>query len=175
MPTQIVTIADRPDLAATVARWIWNEFSRHDGYTLERLEPLFAAATARRGAPQCFVALEDGRPVATANLALQDLDERPNLTPWLAGVYTIPEARNRGHAKRLIAAVEAACQAAAIPTAWLYTNTAEPLYAALGWRRTELVPRGPNPPVTLMRKDFPTPEQQCNERPPKSASQNPPG
>lgn len=150
----IVTIADRPDLAATVAGWLWNEFLRHDGYTLAQAETLVAAGTARTGAPQCFVALADGIPVGTASLAIEDLDERPDLTPWLAGVFVLPESRGRSHAKRLIAAVEAACIKSGIPTAWLYTHTAEPLYASIGWQHVERVQRAAKPAVSLMRKDF---------------------
>jgi hypothetical protein len=44
-----------------------------------------------------------------------DLDERPDLTPWLAGVFVFPEARGRAHVVHLIQAVEAACRSAAIP------------------------------------------------------------
>lgn len=153
----IVPVADRPDLVPVVARWLWEAFWQYDGYAPEQTTVAIGAAVARRGPPQTFVLLVDGEPVGTASLAARDLDERPDLTPWLAGVFVVPEARGRGHAPRLVATVEAACRNASIPTVWLYTNTAERLYARLGWRTVETVPRDGKPPVALMRRDLSPP------------------
>lgn len=150
----IVMIADRPDLVPTVASWLWGEFWRYDGFALEETAAAVSAATARLGPPQTFVLLEGGTPVGTASLATDDLDERPDLTPWLAGVFVIPAARGLGYATRLIGAVEAACKSASIPSAWLYTNTAERLYERAGWRTMQAVARQAKPTVMLMRKDF---------------------
>ena len=151
----ITRTADRPDLVPIVARWLWHEFWQYDGYTLEQTWVVIAASVASSGPPQTFVLLLGDQPVGTASLATEDLDERPDLTPWLAGVFVVPEARGRGYAARLVAAVEAACQSARIPTVWLYTNTAERLYARAGWRAVETVPRHGKRPVTLMRRNLP--------------------
>lgn len=151
---EIVTIADRPDLVPIVVRWLWHEFWKHDGYTLGQTHAAVAAATVQYGPPQTFVLLIDGVAVGTASLAIEDLDERPCLTPWLAGVFVVPEARGRGYATRLVQAVEMACQAATIPSAWLHTNSAERMYARVGWQRIEVVQRTAKRPVILMRKSF---------------------
>ena len=151
----ITRTADRPDLVPIVARWLWHEFWQHDGYTLDQTWAAIAASVALSGPPQTFVLLLGDQPVGTASLATEDLDERPDLTPWLAGVFVVPEARGRGYAARLVAAVEAACQSACISTVWLYTNTAERLYARAGWRVVETVPRHGKRPVTLMRRNLP--------------------
>jgi len=50
--------------------------------------------------------------------------------------------------------VEAACQAASIPTACLYANTAECGYARAGWRTVGVVQREIKCPVTLMLKEL---------------------
>ena len=119
VPAVIVRTADRTDLVPVVARWLWEEFSRQSGRPLERVHERIAASTATCGPPQTFVLLVDDRPIGTASLVDHDLDTRPDLTPWLAGVFVVPEARGRGHAARLIGAVEAAGRAAAIPSLWL--------------------------------------------------------
>ncbi len=111
----IVTTADRPDLVPLVAGWLWDAFWRSYGCTLQQVLDDVGGAVARVGPPQCFVLLQAGQPVGTASLAAKDLDTRPDLTPWLAGVWVAPDARGRGHATRLIRAVEAACRAAALP------------------------------------------------------------
>lgn len=154
MGMSIVKIVDRPDLVQTVADWLWQEFWRQDGYSLADTHLAVAASIARLGPQQTFVLLVDGEPVGTASLTAEDLDERPGLTPWLAGVFVIPEARGRGYATRLIGAVEAACRAASVPVLWLYTNTAERMYAGAGWRVVEVVPRQGRCPVTVMRRDL---------------------
>lgn len=151
----ITRTADRPDLVPIVARWLWHEFWQHDGYTLDQTWAVVAASVGpvRATADVCVAA--GHQPVGTASLAAEDLDERPDLTPWLAGVFVVPEARGRSYAVRLVAAVEAACQSARIPTVWLYTNTAERLYARAGWHAVETVPRHGKRPVTLMRRNLP--------------------
>jgi GNAT superfamily N-acetyltransferase len=75
--------------------------------------------------PRTFILLANSEPVGTASLAAHDLDERPDLTPWLAGVFVVPHARGRGYAAHLISAVEQEARIASISTLWLYTNTAE--------------------------------------------------
>ena len=94
---QIVRIADRPDLVPTVADWLWHEWWRDDGETPEATRDAAAASMSPSGAPQTFVLLDDGEPIGTASLVAHDLDERPDRTGWLAGVFIVPDARGRGH------------------------------------------------------------------------------
>jgi len=82
-----------------------------------------------------------------------DLNERPELTPWLAGVFVEPHARGRGHAARLIGAVEEASRAASVSTLWLHTNTAERIYARAGWLTVETI-RHNGKPFAPMRRDL---------------------
>lgn len=133
----LTTIAERPELVPLVADWLWEAFWRDEGATLAHVTAMVSGATARSGPPQCFVLLADGVPVGTASLAERDLESRPDLDPWLAAVFVHPEARGRGYVNRLVAAVEAAARAADIPTLWLFTNTAERIYAKAGWQRVE--------------------------------------
>jgi GNAT superfamily N-acetyltransferase len=150
--TEVVTIADRPDLAPTVADWIYHEWGKHDGYSFEQtLEYISAAGNP---IPTTFVLLADGVPVGTSSLVAHDLDERPNLTPWLAGVFVAPEQRRKGYVIQLIQAVEAAAIAASVRTLWLHTVHARRIYAKGGWEPIEVVQRQGKPPVTLMRRDF---------------------
>ena len=122
---QIVRIADRPDLVPTVAQWLWHEWWRDDGGTLEATHNAVAASVSLSGPPQAFVLLDGGDAIGTASLVARDLDERPNLTPWPAGAFVVPEARGRGHVIHLIRAVETACQTASIGIAWLYAAGSE--------------------------------------------------
>jgi GNAT superfamily N-acetyltransferase len=150
---RIVTVAERPDLVRITAHWIWQAFGDPAIDTPATIEAHVEGCTARSGPEQCFVLLDRGEPAGTASLIHSDLPERPELTPWLASVYVAPRFRRRGHAGRLVRAVEEAARGAAVPALYLFTRNAEPLYAGLGWQVV-----GPaldrTIPVTLMRRDL---------------------
>ena len=154
---EIVHLADRPDLAPIVAGWTWDAFWRGHGYTLDEVLARTRAGTSRHGTPQTFIALVDGDPAATASLAAHDLDERPDLTPWLAGVFTHTGHRGQDLATRLVHRVEQAASEAGHDHIWLYTSRAEGLYARLGWTTTERIPRPSNPQTPIMRKQLTQP------------------
>jgi GNAT superfamily N-acetyltransferase len=137
-----------------VAQWLWDEWHQDAGDTFEATRDAVAASVSPYGPPQTFVLLVDDRPVGTASLVAHDLDERPDLSPWLAGVFVVPEARGRGLAMHLIRAVETACRSAEIGTVWLHTADAERVYARAGWHVVESIQRRGRRPVTLMRRDL---------------------
>jgi GNAT superfamily N-acetyltransferase len=150
---EIVTTAERPDLIPEVSLWLWREWGVRRGRTQAQVAEAMASRVAAVGPEQCFVLLDGGRPAATASLVHHDLDARPDLTPWLASVFVHPEFRGRGHAPRVVRAVEASVKAAGIASFYLDTNTAAPLYAGLGWMTIgQSVDLGEV--VTLMRRDL---------------------
>ena len=132
MTFTIVTISERPDLAPIVAKWRVEAFFDYPGgYTVEEMTALILEP--RIGPEETFILFDDGQPAGTAALIRSDLETRPDLTPWLAGLFVDPAFRRRGHATRLIRKVEALARASSVPVLWLYTSTAEALYARLGW------------------------------------------
>jgi GNAT superfamily N-acetyltransferase len=133
MPPRIVTLAERPDLVATVASWQWREWGRPRGRRLESVtHEVEGLVTAIDEAG--FVLLNDETPLGTACLTALDLDTRPDLSPWLASVFVEPDHRGRGHATRLIRAVERAAGTLGHAELWLFTATSVPLYRQLGWQ-----------------------------------------
>jgi GNAT superfamily N-acetyltransferase len=147
----ITCVAKRPDLVPIIANWLWREWWENRGLSAEETQAMYSKGQVEVGAPQTLILLADDFPVGTASLALQDLEERPDLTPWLAGVFIIPEMRGRGYAYRLLEAFDEACYAAYIETAWLYTSTAERLYLKAGWQVAETIERPSKRSVTVMR------------------------
>lgn len=148
--TRILAVSGCPALAPLVAGWLVEAFHRQPGdMTVEAMTALILAPP--RGAEESFVLFEGDRPVGTASLAHDDLPSRPDLTPWLAGVFVLPDCRGRGHASALVRHVEGAARAASIAGLWLYTRTAERLYAGLGWERVGLE-RDKGREVVLMRR-----------------------
>jgi GNAT superfamily N-acetyltransferase len=153
---QVFSTAERPELAPIVAAWLWEEFRRRRGQSLEATLAAVEASTAAQWMPRTFVLLDEGRPVGTASLAEHDLDERPDLSPWLAGVYVVPPERGRGLAAALIAAVEDEAARLGVPRLWLYTRRAERVYRRAGWETVETVVHG-GKAYALMRRELQAP------------------
>jgi GNAT superfamily N-acetyltransferase len=152
MSYQIVTVSDRPDLAPLVARWrVEAFFSDSGGYSVDELTALILAPPV--GPEENFVLFDGNEPVGTAGIAPYDLATRPDLAPWLVGVFVQPAFRGRGHATALVRRAEAFAQAASVPVLWLYTVTAEGLYARLGWRPVGME-QDNGQAVVLMRRDL---------------------
>jgi GNAT superfamily N-acetyltransferase len=131
MTSRIVAVSENPELAPLVARWLVAAFGSPGGRTIEDMTALILSPP--RGPEETFVLFAGDRPVGTASLAHDDLASRPDLTPWLAGVFVEPAYRGHGYATALVRQVEAFAAAASISTLWLFTSTAQLLYARLGW------------------------------------------
>jgi GNAT superfamily N-acetyltransferase len=151
MGYRIVAVSDQPELAPMVATWLLDEFGHRGSPTHEGMVARILAP--RIGPEETFVLFENDIPVATASLARKDLDSRPDLTPWLAGVVVQLAFRGRGYATALVRHVEARARAASVSTLWLNTWTAESLYARLGWERVGME-KGNSQEVVLMRRDL---------------------
>ncbi|WP_149539609.1 GNAT family N-acetyltransferase [Siccirubricoccus phaeus] len=150
MERSILAVSQRPELAPLVARWRVEAFFHHPGgCTVEEMTGWILAPPV--GPEDNFVLFEGERPVGTAGLVQQDLETRPDLTPWLAGLFVLPECRGRGHGAALVRQVEGFARRSGVPVLWLYTLAAEPFYLRLGWARAG-IERERDHEVILMRR-----------------------
>jgi N-acetylglutamate synthase-like GNAT family acetyltransferase len=132
---RIVTLADRPDLFPTVGRWHWEEWGAGaPNVSLAEWTDALRAKSGREGIPITWIALVDGAPVGSVALIERDMPTYPDLTPWLSSVYVVPERRKDGVGSALVAHAEAAARGLGVARLYLYTDSAEPFYAARGWR-----------------------------------------
>lgn len=133
-------LADRPEFIAQLADWHHAEWSHfRPSFTLaERIEEL-KASCGRHEVPATFVASEDGRVLGSAMLVPHDMDYNPHWRPWLASVFTAPEARGRGIATRLCQHVMHFAAKLGLARIYLYTPGAEGFYARLGWQVLERI------------------------------------
>jgi GNAT superfamily N-acetyltransferase len=153
MRYRIVAVSDRPELAPLVARWRVDAFFNDPGgYTVEEMTALILAPPV--GPKETFVLFDHDQPAGTVGLVRTDLEARPDLTPWLAGLFVKPAFRGRGYATALVRQVEAFARAASVPVLWLYTSTYEPFYLRLGWHRVGMEQDGGHE-VVLMRRFLP--------------------
>jgi len=87
--------------------------------------------------PLGVIALEGQELCGFALLIAQDFERRPNLSPWLAGVFVRPHYRKRGVGSALVTRIESEAKALGFETLYLYTGQSESLYRRLGWKVAE--------------------------------------
>ena len=135
---RIVPIVERPDLVDQVAAWGFAEWGHlNPGETLEQRRVRIRGKMNVDRVPVAFVALDDGGGIAgTASLIFDDLEGDPR-NPWLASVFVPAEQRGKGIASALVRTVEGAAQRLGYARLYLFTTSAEKLYAGLGWRALE--------------------------------------
>jgi predicted N-acetyltransferase YhbS len=132
MTLSFVAMSAQPDFVPKVVDWLREEFG-HAG-SPSREQQIAAMLAQPDHSEETFVLLDENVPVGTASLVNSDLPSRPDLTPWLASVLVLPPFRGKGYSSALVRRVEEAA-ILSTTTLWLYTWSAEPVYAKLGWQR----------------------------------------
>jgi predicted N-acetyltransferase YhbS len=150
----IAYLADHKEIIPTLAQWFYGEWSYLcPGRTVADIERLVAERTHTDRIPLALVAFEGGELVGTICLKVQDMETRPDLTPWLAALYVVPHWRRKGIGARLVSAIETKAQELRVARLYLYTPKSAAFYAGLGWQvleRTEYQYSS----VTIMQKDL---------------------
>jgi predicted N-acetyltransferase YhbS len=105
------------------------------------------------GLPLSLVAHDGGEPLGTVSLIFDDLPGFTHLNPWLAGLYVLPAHREKGVATALVREAERRFVEAGHHEAWLFTESARPLFETLGWKFfQEATCHGH--PVVILRKNL---------------------
>ena len=133
-------LAHHPELAVELARWSWSEWRvlyEARGRTLDDGVSSYRERAQVDSLPIALIAFAGGELIGTASLMTQDLPIRPEITPWLAGVFVLPEWRQRGVASLLVRRALEEVRRLKLPTLFLWTSSAEALYLKHGWRPLE--------------------------------------
>jgi len=135
---QIDYLIDHPQLVPELARLHFAEFSRlRPGESLEARTVRLQSYLGRAQLPMVVVALEEGRLLGSVSLVAEDLDTRPDLSPWLAGMYVVAHRRRQGIASKLVFRIIDEARQLGIGKLYLYTATAEAFFTHLGWALVE--------------------------------------
>jgi GNAT superfamily N-acetyltransferase len=120
-----------PELAIC-AQWRANAFSvLHASFEEEsRSLELFASDQSHGVA---LVAKADGEPIGTCLLAESEIEPNHDVSPWLAGLFVVPEHRRKGAGAVLVRAIEHQARQRGFSRLHLYTTDAVGFYARLGW------------------------------------------
>ena len=116
-----------------VARWRYDAFFARDGITFEESRDALRAWMRGLGYETALLAEVDGQPAGSCLFVREETDPKHDLTPWLAALYVAPEFRKLGIASALVRAIEQHARDVGCTELYLYTITAEPVYAKLGW------------------------------------------
>jgi len=151
---RIESIADHLDLVPTVAGWHWTEWGHTDPEgSLVKWTDGLGRRTCRNAIPTTYVALADASPVGSVTLIDHDMAIHLDLSPWLAGLYVLPQHRGKGVGSALVICAEKHAMAMPLPRLYLYTARAERLYQRLGWE-TIAQDRYQSQDVYVMVKDL---------------------
>jgi len=132
MTFEIQHLFERPQYLHEVARLIHEEWwSDKPGYSVSTMAARLELAKGRDSIPLSLVAVRDDKPIGTVNLVENDNEERQDLTPWLAALLVVPEARGNGVGTALVRSLVKDAANLGIPTLYLGTDMPE-YYAKLG-------------------------------------------
>jgi N-acetylglutamate synthase-like GNAT family acetyltransferase len=138
MQLEIDYLAGRREFIPQVAAWHHDEWAYlRPGDTIEARTQRLCAEIGFRQIPTTVIAFKDKQVFGSAQLIAHDMDTRMELTPWLAGVYVATGYRHQGIASALIGRIVEEARALGVGKFYLYTPTAEALYAKLGWTVVE--------------------------------------
>ena len=147
-------LADRREFVPTLAEWLHREWGHlRAGSTVADRIGWIERSSGHGEIPTAFVAAAGDQVLGCAMLIEQDMSTRPELSPWLAGVYVSREHRRRGIGAALIERVVGEARSLGEQRLYLYTPGPGTLYSRLGWsvvERTVYPPLWGEQEITIM-------------------------
>jgi predicted N-acetyltransferase YhbS len=120
-----------------VANWIYQEFGKGaPDRTLDYVINRFKNRNLNKP-PLSLISLIDNECVGVVSIFDNDLATRPELTPWLSGLYVNPNYRCNGIADKLINSVLQICKNLNYNTVFLRTEHTSDYYKKRGWTFVE--------------------------------------
>lgn len=133
---QVTDLRVVPEHCDAVADRVWNAWWRTKGTPFSYIRRLVDENLRSTGIPFALVAHLDGRFVGTASVIESDLEERPDLTPWVAAVWVDEEYRHTGVGTTLVRAAMTGAVAVTRGPVYLCAKRAvAPFYEGMGWHR----------------------------------------
>lgn len=83
--------------------------------------------------PMTLVALVQETPIGSASIVEQDLDSRPDLSPWVASVVVRLDHQRQGVGTALMRRIENEAMKLGIKKLYLFTPDMEAFYTTLDW------------------------------------------
>jgi N-acetylglutamate synthase-like GNAT family acetyltransferase len=137
-PFTISDLRQRPAFFDTVAERIWQAWWKDGGHPLDYISSRLCENMKDTPIPFALVAHDGETFLGTASVIAADLDERPQLTPWVAAVWVEPQARQRGVGGALVDRAAIDCFALGFSRTYLCARPQRSaFYEGLGWTLIE--------------------------------------
>lgn len=115
----------------------WRPVYEEQGLSSEAALNSYAQRINTESLPLALVATLDGALLGSGSLKIHDLELRSNLGPWLGGMYVVQDWRGRGIGSMLIERLLIEAARLKLNSLYLWTSSAQSLYARHGWRMHE--------------------------------------
>lgn len=133
---QVADLRLVPEYCDAVADRIWNAWWRSRGTPLPYIREWVDENLHSTGIPFALVAHLDGRFVGTTSVIESDLEERPDLSPWVAAVWVDEAYRHTGVGATLVRAAMTGAVAVTKGPVYLCAKPAlASFYEGMGWHR----------------------------------------
>src|SRR5262249_25537553 len=148
----IELLADHTDLIARVGEIRWEEWGHPpEPEDLDWWVTVTANESGRDHLPVTWVAIDQGQAVGAVGLAVFDLEERRDRTPWIIGMVVSPEYRGMGIGSQLLARLQAFALRQDYSEIWVATGGhAVDFYRKNGWEQTEILRRSTTETATIL-------------------------
>ncbi len=120
-----------PELAIC-ARWRAETFSVLEASFEQELKSLELFASDQ-SLGVALVAKVGDEPIGTCLLVESEIEPNHDVSPWLAGLFVVPEHRRNGAGAVLVRAIEDQARQRGVSRLYLYTTAAAGFYAKIGW------------------------------------------
>ena len=138
MSFAVSDLRERPEFFDAVADRIWQAWWKRRNVPLDHITVRLRENLTGPGIPIALVAHRGDEFLGTASLIASDLDERPHYTPWVAAVWTEPDARGQGIGRALISRARDEAFALGHNRVYLCARPAmRNFYLDLGWTALE--------------------------------------
>ena len=133
----IINLKQQPQHIDTIAQWHhkeWSHFNPQENIA-QRIQRMQAYLNDNF-VPTTFLAI-DGELLGSAAIVDNDMETRPELSPWLASVYVTAQNRNNGIGAKLVNHVIEQAKFKDINKLYLMTPDKKNFYQALGWKQID--------------------------------------
>ena len=134
---KIEYLADHLELIPILAQYNYDEWSC-DWKNLNETVSAYTKAVHKDQIPLTLVALDDeNNLLGFVSLVDREVNSCENLSPWLAGLYVLPEYRGKGVGRELVKRIMREAEHLEIKRFYLETgnDSRVDFYAAFGWKK----------------------------------------
>ena len=152
-----------------IAAWFFEEWrSIYGEETQESVQRRIETWLTPKKIPTALVAVADNQVIGT--VALKSNELQFPYTPWLSGLFVVPQFRHKGIGALLVSAAENEAASLGIEYLHLYTPVSQAFYEGLGWSLIEHCPL-PSGSVAVMSKRLPRRPTNHSSGPARKAAQ----